>query len=57
MAYGVVILECPRTPGLEVWARSYGVWSGALRRNNARSVSVVVRNNTAQGVTLGSPEA
>ena len=30
MAHGVVILECLRTPQLEVWARSYGVLSGAL---------------------------
>ena len=30
MAHGIVILECPRTPQLEVWARSYGVLSGVL---------------------------
>ena len=30
MAHGVVILECPRTPQLEVWARSYEVLSGVL---------------------------
>ena len=34
MAHGVVILECPRTPQLEVWARSYEVLSGALPRDN-----------------------
>ena len=33
MAYGIVILECPRTHQLEVWARSYGVLSGALPRD------------------------
>ena len=36
MAHGVVILECPRTPQLEVWARSYGVLSGALLRDSAQ---------------------
>ena len=36
MAHGVVILECPRTPQLEVWARSYGVLSGAMSRDNAQ---------------------
>ena len=36
MAHGVVILECPRTPQLEVWARSYGVLSGALPRDSAK---------------------
>ena len=36
MAHGVVILECPRTPQLEVWARSYGVLSGVLLRDNAQ---------------------
>ena len=35
MAHGIVILECPRTPQLEVWARSCGVLSGALPRDNA----------------------
>ena len=45
MAHGIVILECPRTPQLEVWARSYGV------------LSAVVRDNIAQGVTPESPEA
>ena len=36
MAHGVVILECPRTPQLEVWARSYGVLNGAMPRDNAQ---------------------
>ena len=36
MAYGVVILECPRTPQLDVWARSYGVLNGALPKDNAQ---------------------
>ena len=36
MAHGVVILECPRTPQSEVWARSYGVLSGALPRDSAQ---------------------
>ena len=36
MARGVVILECLRTPQLEVWARSYGVLSGALPRDSAQ---------------------
>ena len=57
MAHGVVILECPRTPQSEVWARSYGDLSGALPRDSASSVSVVVRDNTTQGVMPGSPEA
>ena len=35
MAHGVVIPECPKTPQSEVWARSYGVLSGALPRDNA----------------------
>ena len=30
MVHGVVILECPRTPQSEVWARSYGILSGEL---------------------------
>ena len=36
MAHGVVILECPRTPQLEVLSRSYGVLSGALPRYSAQ---------------------
>ena len=36
MADGVVILECPETPQLEVWARNYGVLSVALPRDNAQ---------------------
>ena len=36
MAHGVVILECPRTPQSEMWARSYGVLSGALPRDNVQ---------------------
>ena len=34
MAHGVVILECPRKLESEVWARSYGVLSGALPRDS-----------------------
>ena len=36
MARGVVILECPRTPQSKVWARNYGVLSGALPKDNAQ---------------------
>ena len=36
MAHGVVILECPRTPQSEVWARSYGILSEALPRDSAQ---------------------
>ena len=36
MAHGVIILECPRTPQLEVWARSYGVLNGALPMDSAQ---------------------
>ena len=36
MAHGVVILECPRTPQSEVWARSYGVLSGVLPRDSTQ---------------------
>ena len=36
MAHGVVILECLRTSQLKVWARSYGVLSGVLPRDNAQ---------------------
>ena len=36
MAHGAVILECPRIPQSEVWARSYGVLSGALPRDSAQ---------------------
>ena len=57
MAHGVVILECPKTPQSEVWARSYGVLSGGYLGTAPSSVSVVVRDNTIQRVTLGSPEA
>ena len=58
MAHGVVILECPRTPQSEVWARSYGVLSGALLCGTApSSVSAVVRDSTPQGVTPGSPDS
>ena len=57
MAHDVVILECPRTPQSEVWARSYGVLSGAQPKTTPSSVSAVVRDSTAQGVTPGSPDA
>ena len=46
MVHCIVILECPRTPQSEVWARSYGVLSGALSRDNI-----------VQRVTPRSPEA
>ena len=36
MAHDVVILECPRTPQSKVWARSYGVLSGVLPKDNAQ---------------------
>ena len=36
MVRGVVILECPRTPQLEVWARSYGVLSWAVLRDSTQ---------------------
>ena len=36
MARGAVILECPRTPQSEVWARSYEVLNGALPRDSAQ---------------------
>ena len=36
MAHGIVILECSKTPQVEVWARSYGVLSGALPRDSAQ---------------------
>ena len=48
----MVILECPRIPQLEAWARSYEVL-----RIAPSSVSVVVRDNIAQGVTLEGLEA
>ena len=52
-----MILECPRTPQSEVWARSYGVLSGTLIGIVPSSVSAMVRDNTTQGVMPGSPEA
>ena len=36
MARSVVIVECPRTPQLEVWARSYGVLNEVLPRDSAQ---------------------
>ena len=57
MARGVVILECPRTPQSEVWARRYGVLNGALPRDSSSRVSAVVRDSTPQGVTRGSPDS
>ena len=38
MAHGVVILECPRIPQSEQWARSYGVLSGALPRGQCSAL-------------------
>ena len=35
MAHGVMILEFSRILELEVWARSYGVLSGALPKDSA----------------------
>ena len=58
MAHGVVILECLETPQSEVWARSYGVLSGACCLRTVPSfVSAVVRDSTAQGVTPRSPDS
>ena len=57
MAHGVMILECPRTLQSEVWARSYGVLSGALPRDSAQLCECCGEDSTAQGVTPGSPEA
>ena len=57
MARGVVILECPRTPQSEVWARSYGVLNGARLRTAPSSVSAVLRDSTPQGVTPESPDS
>ena len=57
MAHAVVILECPRTPQSEVWARSYGVLSGALPRDSAQLCECCGEDSTAQGVTPGSPKA
>ena len=34
MAHGIVILKCLRTPQSKVWARSYGILSGVLPRDN-----------------------
>ena len=40
MAHGIMILECPRTPQSEVWARSYGVLSEALPRDSAQHINM-----------------
>ena len=52
-----MILECPKTPQSEVWARSYGVLNGALLRDSAQQCESVVRDSTPQGVTPGSPDS
>ena len=57
MAHGIVILECPRTPQSEVWARSYGVFSGALPRDSAQLCECYGDDSTSKGMTPGSPEA
>ena len=57
MAHGVVILECPRIPQSEVWARSYGILSGRCLGTAPSSMSVVVRDSTAHGVMPKSLEA
>ena len=57
MACGVVILECPRTPQSEVWARSYGVLNGALPRDNAQQCECCGEDSTPQGVMPGSPDS
>ena len=49
MAHGVVILECPRTPQLEVWIRSYGVLSGALSTFSAQLCECCGEDNTRKG--------
>ena len=36
MAHGIMILECPKTPQSKMWARSYGVLSGMLPKDNAQ---------------------
>ena len=46
MAHGIVILECPRTPQSEVWARSYVVLSGALPRDSAQLCECCGEDNT-----------
>ena len=57
MARGVVILECPRTPQSEVWARSYGVLNGALPRDSAQQCECCGEGQHIQGVTPGSPDS
>ena len=57
MARGVVILECPRTPQSEVWARSYGVLNGALPRDSAQLCECCGEGQHTQGVTPGSPDS
>ena len=57
MTHGVVILECPRTPQSEVWARSYGDLSGALPRDNAQLSECCGEDSTPEGVTPGSPDS
>ena len=57
MARGVVILECPRTPQSEVWARSYGVMNGALPKDSVQLCECCGEDSIAQGMTPGSPKA
>ena len=57
MACGVVIVECLRTPQSEVWARSYGVLSGALPRDSAQLCECCGEDSTAHGVMPRSPKA
>ena len=57
MAYGVVILKCPRTPQSEVWARSYRVLSGAAKnsREYYRRGVDSLPTPKCPGVIQGSP--
>ena len=57
MARGFVILECPRTPQSEVWARSYGVLNGALPRDSTKQCECCGEGQHTQGVTPGSPDS
>ena len=57
MPRGVVILECPRTPQSEVWARSYGVLSGALPRDSAQLRECYGEGQHSPRSDARSPEA
>ena len=57
MAHGVVILECPRTPQSEVWARSYWILSGVLPRDNTQLYECCGEDSIAQRVMPMSSKA